>query len=363
MKKFFLLIFMLHFSMNHLFAQGKLTFERNVVNFGYVDKAEPLKTTFFFKNTGDLPLEISSVQLSTGKIRVEYTHGVLNPNETGSVNVIYYIQDAYAGRFKKSILVKTSDNSNIRLYISGDITDTPPAKQKRNDGYEWYRTFDNGKYGALDINEKMILQPEYNTLYYGLNSFIGIKGNMAYCFTTSGKSKLEIECDKFDVSSGEFRVERSNYVAIYDKNAKCIIPFDRQYLSIEKRYEEGFGSYYYTSTGKYYALCNQYGKEVLNFNDYFVPYYKKNRFVFVVKKKNDECESCVNWFIYDIKGKIITAYKANTDNPFVGIRIDDNGNIISFNGWAILLDGTEKGERILGNIENLTGASINPLEQ
>lgn len=356
------------------YAQGQLKFDSTNIEFGTIDKAEPLKATFSFCNIGNAPIEINGVRLSTGKIRIEYPHGLIQPNEKGEIKAVYDIQDSYAGRFKKPIMIKTSNqNETIRLYIAGDISDTPPAKQRRSDGIIWYRIYKEGKYGALNSEERLIIKPNFNTLYYGLDNFVAIEKDKAYLFNKDGKQIFDIECISFDMFHGGYKAENKNkHFAIFDKLGNSIIPFEREYLSIEKYHTEDLGIYYSVKNNNYWALCNTSGDEVFHFNKSFIPYYIKERFVIIVRSDSQENEGLTVWTLYDINGKYLCQIKGG---KHLSVYIDDEGYITAFSLVKALISfsddnnykedkyvGTDDYKKVLGNIQRLTSPSKNPLE-
>lgn len=370
--RLFVLALYFIFGINAVSAQGFLMFSKKNIEFGIVDKSEPLRAIFSFKNTGNAPVEISDVMLSTGAIRVYYPKGLIQPNETGNVMVVYNIQDAYPMRFKKSVFIQTSNQTEkIRLQLSGEISEIPPAKQRRNDGLIWYRIYKDGKYGALNSNEKRLLEPKYSTLYYEHGNFIAKEGSMTYLFSEEGKRLLELECNDFNLVNGEYKAEDANkHIAIFDKSGKCIIPFEREYISVEQ-IENSKG--YYANTTNYWSLCSDSGKEVFRFDKSFYFYYKKDRFVVIVKSDSHTGSDDTVWSFYDITGKKIGSVEGNKE---LSIWVNDKGEIIATDIGKMLFMladdnnykngkyvGSKDYEKVLGTIMNMTQVIKNPLDE
>ena len=369
--RLFVLALYFIFCINAVSAQGFLMFSKKNIEFGIVDKSKPLRAIFSFKNTGNAPVKISDVMLSTGEIRVYYPKGLIQPNETGKVIVVYNIQDAYPMRFKKSVFIQTSNQTEkIRLQLSGEISEIPPAKQRRNDGLIWYRIYKDGKYGALNRNEKRLLEPKYSTLYYEHGNFIAKEGSMTYLFSEEGKQLVELECINFDLVDGDYKAKNSkNQIAIFDKSGKVIIPFEKEYISIKK---VSSGKGYYANTKDYWTLCNASGKEVFRFDKSFYFYYKKDRFVVIVKNESHESDNA-EWAFYDITGKKIGSVEGNKE---LSIWVNDKGEIIATHTgimFLMLADdnnfkngeyvGSKDYEKVLGTIMNMTQVIKNPLDE
>jgi hypothetical protein len=59
----------------------------------------------------------------------------------------------------------------------------------------------NGKYGAMDINENVIIEPKYDNLSQHKNCYNGRKGNEQYILDLDGNIKLKFEDTNMSPSS------------------------------------------------------------------------------------------------------------------------------------------------------------------
>ncbi len=373
MKKIIILLFLI-MCINKAYAQGQLKFNSTSIDFGTIDKSEPfLRATFSFCNIGNAPIEIDKTVASTSDIRTEYPKVYIQPNEKGEIKVEYFIQSSYPGRFRKTIKIITSNQDAINLQIAGNISDNPPAKQKRlEDGITWYRIYNEGKYGALNSEERQIIKPDYISLFYSLDNFVGIKKDSVFLFNSEGKQFRDIKCTYFEEFHGVYKAQNNNkYFALFDKKGKSLIPFERMYLLIDKEEHKDLGNYYYVKTNNYWALCNSSGDEVFRFNKPFKPYYKKERFVIRTSDESQEGEHIIVHTFYDINGKNLGYVKG--DKSLI-VTVDDNGDIIYYDVLSIALfksdsnkykeiTGSDSPIKVIGNIQQLTTTSKNPLEE
>ena len=339
---------------NSIIAQENLVFITKNLNFGTVNKSAPLKGYYSFKNNGKKPIKIKGITLSTLKIRVTYPHDVIQPNEQGTIEFIYDIQDAYVGYFRKSIKIKTSnENETIFLNLFGTISDVIPNKQKRCDNnFEWYRIYENGKYGAQNSNGTSILHTDYRILYHEANGFIAKKNDLWHYFTNTGKVVFSVECDEFYQSMDGFLAIQNQLCSLYDMNGKCIIPFSRNYLSLEKYHSETLGTYYKSKKeNNNWVLCDESGYEVFSFKEKckdFVPYYSIGRFVIIIQY------STFKYAIFDSKGNCVINNIEIEAGTVFSPYIDDKGNIKKTNIVDGKSDYRDNDRNVFDNLEYKT---------
>lgn len=111
---------------------------------------------------------ISKVIISTSKIQVDYPDSPIQPNGKGVITVKYDLSSDISSMlrysqptkpFRKVItILSNSKQRNNRIFISGSIKANLPEEQmvKEKDGFIWYRTFRNGKFGVKDINGRKL---------------------------------------------------------------------------------------------------------------------------------------------------------------------------------------------------------------
>ena len=109
-------------------AQGVITFEKDMHDFGSVPEGTMATHEFKFKNTGNQPVVIANVQASCGCTTPDWTKTPVMPGKSGIVKAMY----SSAGRpgvFNKTVTV-TSNASvpSVVLSIKGDVVNKEQAK-------------------------------------------------------------------------------------------------------------------------------------------------------------------------------------------------------------------------------------------
>jgi hypothetical protein len=97
------------------------TFETDNHEFGEIIQGERVTYAFKFKNTGDVPLVISSASASCGCTVPEYTKTPVEPGDEGFINVTFD-SSGKSGMVSKTItLIANTVPSTKVLTISADI--------------------------------------------------------------------------------------------------------------------------------------------------------------------------------------------------------------------------------------------------
>jgi hypothetical protein len=101
----------------------KIEFEKTVHDFGTVPSIlGPATYNFKFKNVGDKPLAINTVNSSCGCTSPNWTKEPVKPGETGEVSVSYTSVNS-ATAFNKKVTVRTNGSpSSVVLNIKGVVT-------------------------------------------------------------------------------------------------------------------------------------------------------------------------------------------------------------------------------------------------
>lgn len=90
MKRIALLCLLFSVAMLSIFAQPKISFESVVHDFGTFDEdGGNVSAEFRFSNTGNKPLEITSVRATCGCTVPEYSREPIAPGENGVIKVTY----------------------------------------------------------------------------------------------------------------------------------------------------------------------------------------------------------------------------------------------------------------------------------
>lgn len=176
MKRLKIICFYFAFVIALCAQNGVLVFPSTNHNFGLIDTkthGNVITCSFPFVNQGSDAVTISKVIISTSKIQVDYPDSPIQPNGKGVITVKYDLSSDISSMlrysqptkpFRKVItILSNSKQRNNRIFISGSIKANLPEEQmvKEKDGFIWYRTFRNGKFGVKDINGKEIIPAEY----------------------------------------------------------------------------------------------------------------------------------------------------------------------------------------------------------
>jgi len=98
-----------------------ISFDKEVIDYGTIQKGANGDRVFTVKNTGDKPLIISKVQPSCGCTTPKWTNEPIAPGKTGTIGVNY--DTNRPGEFLKTIQVSSNDpvNGNTTLHIKGNV--------------------------------------------------------------------------------------------------------------------------------------------------------------------------------------------------------------------------------------------------
>ncbi|WP_205503870.1 DUF1573 domain-containing protein [Rufibacter psychrotolerans] len=113
-------------------AQGVLTFEKDLHDFGNVTEGVQATYEFKFKNTGNQPVIISHVQASCGCTTPEWPKEAILPGKTGVVKAGYN-SAGRPGAFNKNLTVTSNGNpEQISLFIKGTVVPKASAPAPRS---------------------------------------------------------------------------------------------------------------------------------------------------------------------------------------------------------------------------------------
>lgn len=84
-----------------------LTFDKNEFDFGKILQGEVVSYTFHFKNTGNAPLLITSVEKSCGCTASDYPREPIQPGESGEIKITYDSK-GHQGFQSKVLIVKSN---------------------------------------------------------------------------------------------------------------------------------------------------------------------------------------------------------------------------------------------------------------
>ncbi|MEH0153936.1 DUF1573 domain-containing protein [Limibacter armeniacum] len=111
-------------------AQSRIEFENDAHDFGKIqEEGGPAGVVFKFKNTGNQPLKLESVNASCGCTTPEWSKDAVLPGEEGYVKASYNPRNR-PGVFHKSITVRTNGQPEVKvLKISGEVIPRPQGPE------------------------------------------------------------------------------------------------------------------------------------------------------------------------------------------------------------------------------------------
>jgi hypothetical protein len=130
MKKIFLLIASMIFTVSFLYAQESavekkvdpVEWSETTHNFGNLELRKPSTATFTFKNVSEAPVVITNVRSSCGCTVAKYTKEPVKPGEEGEVSATY--NAARIGAFTKTVTVTLDALSRpVVLKIKGQVVE------------------------------------------------------------------------------------------------------------------------------------------------------------------------------------------------------------------------------------------------
>ena len=102
--------------------QGRAVFEETRHDFETIQEGEQVRHVFTFRNEGDAPLRLTSVQPSCGCTTPKWTREAVAPSKTGTITAIFDSENR-PGSFHKSIRVQTDGQpAETTLHIEGKVT-------------------------------------------------------------------------------------------------------------------------------------------------------------------------------------------------------------------------------------------------
>ena len=96
---------------------SKLVVDRNLHDFGDIDKGKKVTTTFSFKNEGTEPLEIINVATSCGCTSAKPEKAVYNPGEAGEIPVTFD-STRFSGPITKRVTIHTNDKASPKTVVT-----------------------------------------------------------------------------------------------------------------------------------------------------------------------------------------------------------------------------------------------------
>lgn len=89
--------------------EPKIVFETTEHDFGKMLQGEKVSYTYKFKNEGNAPLLITTVEKTCGCTNITFPKTPMKPGESGTISIIYD-SDGHKGIQNKSVVVKANTN-------------------------------------------------------------------------------------------------------------------------------------------------------------------------------------------------------------------------------------------------------------
>jgi hypothetical protein len=99
----------------------KIEFNQDLFDFGEMKQKETYNAEFRFKNIGDAPLLIRSVQTSCGCLVSNWPKEPIAPGSNAIISVVFYSENLVGKQNKKVILVTNSIPSILVLTLKGIV--------------------------------------------------------------------------------------------------------------------------------------------------------------------------------------------------------------------------------------------------
>lgn len=153
------------------------------------------------------------------------------------------------------ICINTSAQTKKRTSTKKSVTTTASSVSKHRekswgDGFIWYKLKKGNLYGVQDIEGNMIIPIQYSEIEYG-----------------NWPSSLNIEYYRHINTPQYFRVFSGDFIGIYSREGKCIIPVERHYteafMCCEDRSNTTYCYFRVVKNGGKVGLCDLQGREVI----------------------------------------------------------------------------------------------------
>lgn len=106
---------------------AEFKFEKETHDFGKIPQGKPVNVTLKFKNVGDQPLIISSVEPACGCTVAKYTQTPVKKGESGFVELTY--NAAAVGVFTKATTIKSNSKDPVKtVIIKGEVVAAATSK-------------------------------------------------------------------------------------------------------------------------------------------------------------------------------------------------------------------------------------------
>ena len=107
-----------------------MALKEDFYDFGKIPQGKPVTHTFEFTNKGKLPFSLNNVHASCGCTTPVWNKDVIQPGETGKIEVGY--NSAAEGIFDRSISIVYNNTLTKEIHIKGEVWKTPVTPAPEN---------------------------------------------------------------------------------------------------------------------------------------------------------------------------------------------------------------------------------------
>ena len=102
----------------------QIEFVQPAFNFGKITSGETVTHTYYFKNTGNHPLIIKSIQTSCGCTTADYPKEPIAPGKEGKLEIAFNSSGRYGKQYKEIRIFANVPEKVITLKFTADIQDS-----------------------------------------------------------------------------------------------------------------------------------------------------------------------------------------------------------------------------------------------
>lgn len=123
MKRIIFLFYMIGMGFGFIWAQPRLTSDKQTEELGQVQWKEPVRVKYVLTNTGNSPLVLTDVTTSCGCAVAYWTDAPIEPQSQGFIEVEFDAE--MLGTFHKSVAIHSNSSPNlVYLYFTGEVVRT-----------------------------------------------------------------------------------------------------------------------------------------------------------------------------------------------------------------------------------------------
>ncbi len=227
-RSFFIFIFVFTAS-TFVSSQPKIKFDKTDHDFGEVIVNSYPKTTFKFKNVGDLPLVLTKVKTSCGCTTPRWPKDTILPGGSGEIEVVFNSRGYKNKSFAKSVIVSYNrDNGGTAkaqvLYIHGKVV----PKVKPIPQYPLKISSQIIDLGLMKYGRKKEI---IISLQNEGDSIVLVKGLISSC-----DQCMQVVCDPMRIEAGQNAqitvtyLSKSHEPRSIKENIKILTSLDKKYL-------------------------------------------------------------------------------------------------------------------------------------